>query len=433
MSIATGAVAAVALPGGPTLPWNATATPDAGATPSGAPSASAGASATPEPTAPAAPGSRANSAFVPADARRNGIPERLQAALDQGRSALAAPGISAAVLFPDGSLWAGTAGVADLATARPLDVSTPFAVASISKTFLAAEILALVDDGRLGIDDPAVRYLPGMVVGSAPLDPRITIRQLLDHTSGLGDFLVSRELDRAVRADPTAVWTPARSLSYAGRPVGAPGAGYHYANTNYVLLGLIAEARSGATLADEYRRRFLGPLGLASAFYQGVEPPTGELPTSYRYRSASRSEVPTDVGDGTSVRPFTALTTAAGAAGSMAATPADLVRWARALYGGYVLSRESLAAMLDDAARVAQLTPAAPYGLGVQSYPIDGRPTYGHSGRLVGARSVVRWFPDAGIAIAVTTNESRFDPTIVLEHLLAIAAPASIGAGLSPG
>lgn len=406
---------------------------------SGSPSAVAVAS--PTPSVPAVSPSGGSSPlptappptpFAPSGMDRAGIVVRLQAALDRGQLELAAPGIAASVLFPDGRQWTGTAGVADLATQRPLTATTPFAIASVSKTFLAAEILTLVGEGRLTLDAPAVTYLRTTQVNGSALDKRFTVRMLLDHTSGLGDFLVSRTLDRAVQADPTARWTPALTLPLAGPPVAPPGAGYHYSNTNYVLLGLIAEALTGRTLAEEYRARFFDPLALRSASYQGFEPPTAELPTAYRYTSIRLSATPVDVTDGSDIRPFTAITTAAGAAGSVAASPRDLARWARALYGGFVLPESLVAEMVSDAARVDTLKPRYPYGLGVQVLDIDGRISYGHSGRLVGARSLVRWFPTEGIAIAVASNQSRYDLTPVLRDLLAIVAPEEIGGGRTP-
>lgn len=398
-------------------------------------SAAPGAGVTGAPTgseAAPSPGGSANGArpptslvrtTVPALLDRPGIREQLQAVLEAGCLELAAPGAAASILLPDGRQWIGTAGVADLASGRPLTPSTPFAVASISKTFLAAEILALVEEGRVTLDAAVAPSLPGVLVGGKPIDPRITVQQLLDHTSGLRDYLVDPRLDRAVRADPTRRWTVVKALAYAGRPVAAPGVRYFYSNTNYALLGLLAERITGRTLAAEYRARFFGPLGLHSAFYQGVEAPVSELPTAYRYTSTALGATPIDTTDGTGIRPFTAITTAAGPAGSVAASPADLVRWVEALYTGGVLDPVTVAAMVGDARTVAALKLGSSYGLGVQVLTIDGRVSYGHTGRLVGMRSVVRWFPDAGIAIAVTTNESRFDPTVILTGLLAVILP----------
>ena len=400
--------------------------------PSADQSSVAGSTAVPSGAPGPSPSLRPSSPYLPSPLDQAGVRERLQAALDGGRVALAAPGVVASVLFPDGHQWTGTAGVADLASGRTLAPATPFAIASVSKTFLAAEILALVGEGRLALDDAAATLIPGTIVGGRPLDARITVRQLLDHTSGLRDYLVDRALDRAVRADPTHAWTPDEALAYVGPPVAAPGAGYHYANTNYVLLGRIAESLTGRSLAAEYRVRFLDPLGLRATFYQAVEPAPGELATAYRYTSGALNATPVDVTDGTPIRPFTAITTAAGAAGSMASSAPDLARWARALYSGVALDPDLVRLMVDDASSTAYLEPGASYGLGVQVLTIDGRIAYGHSGRLVGARSVVRWFPAEGIAIAIVTNESRFDPTSILRDLLAIVAPESVAASSRP-
>lgn len=390
----------------------------------------------PTPGASSSPGAttalRTAAPYAPSMVDRPGIAARLQAALDAGRVTLAAPGLVASVLFPDGRQWTGTSGVADLATGRALAPDTPFAVASVSKTFLAAEILLLVDEDRLSLDESAARLLPTTLVGGAALDSAITVRMLLDHTSGLRDYLVDSTLDLAVRADPRTVWTPGQALAYAGSPVAPPGAGYHYANTNYVLLGLIAEHVTGRTLAQEYRARFFEPLGLRSASYQGVEPPVAELPTAYRYGSARLDAVPEDVTDGSDIRPFTAITTAAGAAGSVAASARDLARWARALYDGHVLPARLVDLMVRDADATLALDPPYPYGLGVQVLMVDGRVSYGHSGRLVGMRSTMRWFPDEGVAIAVVSNQSRFDPGFLVRDLLAIVAPQAIGGGWRP-
>jgi D-alanyl-D-alanine carboxypeptidase len=406
-----------------TIPGGPTTGPVAAATPSPSPVLP-----TPPPTATPVPTPEPTPTMPPATPRptgldQPGIAERLQAALDAGQVALAAPGIQASVVFPDGRLWTGVSGVADLATGRPLTLDTPFAIASVSKTFLAAEVLLLVDAGQLSLDDTPARLLPKTRIAGAAIDPRITIRMLLDHTSGLGEYLTSTKLDAAVRADPLAFWTPDRALSYVGRPAGKPGAGYHYANTNYVLLGLIVERVTGRTLAQEFRARFFEPLGLTSASYQGAEPPAAELPTAYRYSSIRLNARPQDVTDGSDIRPFTSILTATGAAGSVAMSAADLARWGRSLYGGDVLPPDLLALMLDDVAVTRTLEPGYPYGLGVQAFMIDGRVTYGHSGRLVGARSIVRWFPVDGITIAIVTNESRFDATPILVDLLALVAP----------
>jgi D-alanyl-D-alanine carboxypeptidase len=333
--------------------------------------------------------------------------------LDSLRAAYGLPGVSVAIRFADGSTWIGTSGLADVEDGRPVTPDTEFAVASISKTFLAALILDLVEDDVLELETPAVRYLPDLAI-----DPAITVRQLLDHTSGLHDYFDDPDIDKALLADREAVWTAEDALGYVGKPYFKPGRGWHYSNTNYLVLGLLAEAVGGAPLAEQLRARFLTPLGLDHTHYQGVDDPLGPLARAYRFDGPDLDEPAIALTDGTDVVPFTSVVTAAGSAGSIASTAEDLVSWAKALYDGGVLSPVSRAAMVADVERTAPFKPSIPYGLGVQAATIDGRPTLGHSGRLLGSRTVVRWLPGEGIAIAVLTNQSRNDPNVVARALL---------------
>jgi CubicO group peptidase (beta-lactamase class C family) len=124
--------------------------------------------------------------------------------------------------------------------------------------------------------------------------------------------------------------------------------------------------------------------------------------------------------------PFTSVVTAAAGAGGLASNTTDLARWARALYAGGVLSTESVDAILGDISRTEPYKPRVPYGLGVQRLEIDGVPSLGHSGRLLGFRSAVRWLPEDDIAIAVLTNQSRTDPGIFVRALLRIARQGTV-------
>jgi D-alanyl-D-alanine carboxypeptidase len=341
----------------------------------------------------------------------------LRAALDRRLEALRAkagiPGISATILFPDGSIWQGAAGLADVATKRRVSTGTVFPAASISKTFTAALILALVADGRVGLDKPVTSYLPTLAI-----DRTITVRQLLDHRSGLSDFYFHKAIDKALLSKPSLVWTAARSLTFVGKPYFKAGTGWHYSNTNYLILGLLAEAVGGDTVAHQLHTRFLGPLGLDHTSYQLVEAPLGPVAHGYRFTGANLKLPGIDLSDGTTVVPFTSVVTAAGAAGSIATTSGDLARWGRALYQGTALDRASRIAMVADALQVAPYQPAISYGLGVQVVQIDGHVTLGHSGRFLGARAAVRWVADEGITIAVMTNQSRSDPNVIVADLL---------------
>ena len=414
---------------------SATATTASSLDPS--PGASGSASATPVPTAsspipattrPATSPARPSATTVaptgpfvetPTRGLATSATEATRKALTQRLGSLRAtyglPGVSAAILFPDGTMWRATSGFADVAAKRRLTADTEFAVASISKTFLAALILALAEEDRLDLEASVGSYLPDLVI-----DPLITVHQLLNHTSGLHDYFYDPDIDEALLADRTRAWTAADALSYVGKPYFEPGTGWHYSNTNYVVLGMLAESIGGAPLAEQLRTRFLAPLGLDHTHYQGVEKPLGPLARAYRFSGPGLRLPPIPLSDGSNIVPFTSVVTAAGSAGSIASTADDLVTWARALYGGRLLAPGSLAAMVADVAVTAPFKPSIPYGLGVQAATVDGRPTLGHSGRLLGSRTVVRWLPDQGIAIAVLTNQSRNDPNLVARALLRV-------------
>lgn len=344
--------------------------------------------------------------------------EALQGRLDQLRERYGIPGISVTILFPDGSSWVGVSGVADVATKAPVTPSTSFAIASVSKTFTAALILALVEDGKLGLDDHVREHLPDLT----KVSPKITVRQLLDHTSGLRDYFYHPAIDRLLLAHPDRRWSTAEALKYVGKPYFPPGGGWHYSNTNYLVLGMLAEAVGDAALGDQIRVRLLEPLGLRHTWYQPTESAMAVSAHGYRFASTAKDAKPIDLSDGTPVAPFTSVVTAAAGAGGLAANSSDLARWARALYAGGVLEPESVQEMLDDIALTERYEPTVPYGLGVQLIDIDGQRALGHSGRLLGFRSAVRWLPDQDLTIAVLTNQSRTDPGIFVRALLKIAA-----------
>jgi D-alanyl-D-alanine carboxypeptidase len=318
--------------------------------------------------------------------------------------------------MPNGSTWVGVSGLADVAASRRVTPSTSFAIASISKTFTAALVLALVEEGKIKLDAPVRRYLPGLKkVGS-----KVLVSQLLDHTSGLRDYFFHASIDHALLSDPDRRWDSRMALRYVGKAYFKPGAGWHYSNTNYLVLGLLAEAVGHEPLAKQIRTRFLAPLDLDRTWYQPVEPTRDDVAHGYRFKSAARNAKAIDLSDGTEIVPFTSVITAAGPAGGYASDARDLAMWVRALYGGQVLAPATVD-LMTDVTYTASKKARVPYGLGVQVIEIDGRRTFGHSGRLLGFRSAVRYLPDEGISIAVLTNQSRVDPAPILRSLLKLA------------
>jgi D-alanyl-D-alanine carboxypeptidase len=327
---------------------------------------------------------------------------QLQAVLDRVQSSYPVPGLQAAVIMPDGFTWTGASGRSEIgATARAATPETSFVVGSITKTFVATLVVQLASEGRLSLDDPLSRWLPRYPNAAA-----ITIRELLNHTSGIYNYFEHPKYEALVFKRPNHRWTTTEILSLTGKPYFAPGKGYHYSNTNYVLLGLIAERITGRSLAVEIRRRFLTPLGMGHTHFQDEEPVPVRGAMGYLY-NGNRSFK--GLWDGSSERPNTSAATVAWAAGAMVSTAGDLATWTRALYGGKVLQPQWLTQMLSFG--------TYGYGLGVRSVTIAGQPAWGHAGSLRGFTAATWYLPLQQVTVSVTTNRGRIDPNGIAARL----------------
>ncbi len=385
---------------------------DPGIVPGAASATPAAASPTPSP----APSGSSDPAASPPDGV-TGIPATtLQTRLDRVRKRLSIPGVSVAILWDDGRRWLGASGWRNVRADEPMTTGTAFALASVSKTFTAAVVLELVEEGRLSLADRVSDRLPGY-----PVHPAMTIRQLLDHTSGIPDFFLNARIDAPLQADKEAAWTPEETWTYVAplRKRYLPGRVWLYSNANYLLLGQIVENVTGHPLAQEIRERLLDPLGLEATWYQAVEEPRAPGTRGYRLaRDGTGGLRPVSVAAVSDVMPFRSVVTAAAGAGSIAATAADAARWMRAFAGGDVLTPAMQRRMLADVAVTKRLKARVPYGLGIQALPLAGRRALGHSGRFLGFRNVVRYLPGEGVTIAVLTNQGVQDPARVAEALL---------------
>jgi D-alanyl-D-alanine carboxypeptidase len=381
-------------------------------------------SATPTPSATPAPSPSGS----PAVASTDGVPAKtLQARLDKIRKKLQIPGVSVAILWDDGRRWLGASGMRDVVAADPMTTGTAFALASVSKTATAAVVLQLVEEGKLSLDQKVAPLLPAF-----DMNAKITVRQLLDHTSGLPDFFLNAKIDRQLKKDKNAAWTAERTWAYVPDKRPKPGKYWIYSNSNYLLLGELVEAVTGRPLAVEVRERLLDPLGLEGAWFQAEEDPRVKGTVAYRLVAAQGGALrAVPVARKSDIMPFRSVVTAAGGAGSLAATAVDAARWMRAFAGGDVLTPAMQREMLADVARTAALKSRIPYGLGIQSLPIAGRYALGHSGRFLGFRNVVRYLPAEGVTIAVLTNQGAKDPTTIAESLLKVVLPPLPGASPS--
>jgi D-alanyl-D-alanine carboxypeptidase len=314
-------------------------------------------------------------------------------------------GLQVAVRLPDGQTWLGDAGEAEFAPPRPIADDTVFSIASVSKTFIAALILKLAEEGRLDLDVPFGTYWT-----DAPRKDSVTIRQLLSHTSGIYNYFENPRylaVSRAwLRTTPTPAdsllsrehhWTYQDIMSLVKTGYCRAGECYHYSNTNYVILGKIAEVVGGAPLHVQLRERFFEPLGLRDTVYQPAEQPPPDAAHGHWDYGVGYADHTRDA----RLRPFMAALTAADAAGAIASTARDLSVWAAALYGGQVLSPASLAQMTT-------MLPEGLYGLGTDVAVFAGHRAYGHRGGLRGFEASMWYFPAEGVAIVLLSNQGNW-------------------------
>jgi D-alanyl-D-alanine carboxypeptidase len=333
----------------------------------------------------------------------------LQRAVDRVVAA-GAPGVIA--LVRDGGRTVRVAGgYANLNTRRDLRVDDRFRVGSATKTFVAAVILQLAGEGRLGLSDTVERWLPGQV----PNGGAITVRQLLNHTSGLADYAPDEDdtFIRRVLADRHRVWTPGElvALGTARPPLHAPGARWSYSNTGYILLGQIVEAATGNPLETELRTRLFAPLRLRATSFDSRARIAGRHAHGYSRIGARRSYDISVLNQ-----------TWAGAAGAIASTAGDLARFHRALFGGRLLRPRLLAQMRTTVPTGADVQS---YGLGLIRSRFPCGTFWGHGGETLGYLSYAdsRRGGRRQVMIAVTADQSVFRrrTMLALERLRELA------------
>jgi D-alanyl-D-alanine carboxypeptidase len=358
----------------------------------------------------------ASTAFSPA------IQRQLQQALAQSVANPAVPGMIVGIWIPGHGTWVRAAGLADRTSKRPMQVQDSMRIGSVTKTFMATLILQLVGDGKLRLDDPITRWAP-----QVPNGQHITIRELLNMSSGLFNYTEDPlwvQQAFSPRTGPARrQWTPQQliQVAVAHRPYFPPGTGWHYSNTNYILLGEIIEQVTGRPVAEVLRTRILQPLGLTHTVY----PTTQAMPNPHAqgYATQLGSSILTDV---TRTNPSWA-----GTAGAMISTLDDLHTWAQALATGTLLGaaqqRERLTWNPYAALPTHGLTQ---YGLGVAQ--LVG--FLGHSGGLPGFNTEMWYLPTTHATVVVMANsdnsitvppQQELDPAnLLLQRIVQVVFPA---------
>ncbi|WP_235036860.1 serine hydrolase [Actinomadura sp. K4S16] len=311
-----------------------------------------------------------------------GSGKALQAVLDEAVRE-GAPGALAQSRTPHRILNLSS-GVADLATGHPPRADMKFRIASITKTFVATVILQLVAEGRLRLDDTVAKVIPGVVHGNGYEPNKITMRMLLDHTSGVADYTGNPRITEIALADPRHDFT-LRELADAGLeypPDFPPGTSWRYSNTNYVLLGMVIQAVTGRTYVHEINKRIIRPLHLRSTYFPGTDP---RIRPPHLHAYVPAEDDPSRLEDNTNIN-----TTFARATGDLISTVGDLDRFDSALLRGRFLPARLLEEMLRPTPGSHPFPGSAMfrYGLGaIIATPPCGVRVYGNGGTLDGWES----------------------------------------------
>jgi D-alanyl-D-alanine carboxypeptidase len=324
------------------------------------------------------------------------------------------PGAMVVLRTPQGTYDAAV-GTTMLGAQTPPAADTHFRIASNTKTMTAALIVLLAQDGKLKFSDPVSAYVPNVPNGG-----NITIAELLKMRSGLFNYTADLTLSAASDADPTKVWTPQEVLDIAFRhpPQFAPDASYEYNNTNYALLGLIAEKAGGRPLAQQFQDRLFGPLGLEQTSLPAADDNSIPAPYAHGYMYGGTlyamvdEQYPADMqaaaraGTLQPVDYTNQNSSYATAAGGAISTADNLATWMRGLVSGKVFNVDYQQQWLTSLqAEDPDQPEGQKYGYGI-SYQRFGpnASMYYHGGELPGFNSFMGYDPDNDVALVIWTN-----------------------------
>ncbi|AOC96990.1 D-alanyl-D-alanine carboxypeptidase precursor [Flavobacterium anhuiense] len=306
--------------------------------------------------------------------------QKLQTAVTNSWSGSGLPGVSVAVSTPNLGMVYASAGIGNVYTQSPILSNTQYRIASATKNFTATLIMRLQDAGYFNINDKLSQHLaiPGLPNGST-----ITIKQLLQHTAGVGDYLngSSAFINAAV---PDKIFTDAEIVGYINN-MGAsftPGSSYEYSNGGFYLLGMLIEKKLGKTLDVAIQEWITTPLELTNTFMDFTSTTTNKIP---------------NLAEGT--RAYNYSPTSVKGAGAIVANPGDLAKYCKAIFGGNYLTQSSINAMILPSA----LNSA--YGLGTRLYTSSNNVKYhGHTGTILGYNSFMYYIPSLNVSVGITTN-----------------------------
>ena len=341
----------------------------------------------------------------------------LQDALVTG-IAMGLPGLSVAIGTGDTVTWTGTAGYSDLYQRIPVKVNDRFCVGSITKTFVARVILQLVEEGKLDLDKTPADYLNLEIVRNVANTDKATLRQLLNHQSGIPTWEFQPDWIRKGRGDQMEldhIWGKTETLEYATKDLlaatHAPGQRYAYSNTNYTILGLVIEAVTHHDAAAEIRRRILEPLKLKDTFLESFEENPDGYVNHYHYATPTFENVAGVHKEFTEIRPYVVESTPANlspewTAGGIVSSARDILRWAQSIRDGELVGEEMQKEAFTYYPPEELPRGRARYMQGISqiTHHYKGRTAFGHSGGTLGFTAMMYWFENTDIIVVMLTN-----------------------------
>jgi D-alanyl-D-alanine carboxypeptidase len=321
-----------------------------------------------------------------------------------------APGVIVGIWIPNKGSYISAQGVSNPATGMGMNTDDHMRIGSVTKTFTITALMILADRNRLSLDDPVSKYLPYVPNGS-----NITLRTLANMTSGIFNYTEDAIWEEQSQANPHRIWS-ARELVNVGLshpPYFAPGKGWHYSNTNTVLVGQVLEKVTRQSMAAIFQRYIFAPQGLRYTIW----PLSADMPFPYAH---GVTQVNGKIVDATKFSP-----TVANAAGELVSTLADMRVWAKANATGALLSPAMRKQHLTWVT-LPPLTPSHTYGLGI----LNNHGWLGHNGSIPGYTSEVFYLPsqDATIVILASSDvavDNKTPADALLNDLTRIVTPAN--------
>jgi len=336
-------------------------------------------------------------------ANTTALKNALQLKLGEWHKAGSFPGATLGVVLANGESFGLAVGVSDRETKRPMMPNDRMLAGSVGKTFAAATALQLVKEGKIGLDDKIEKYL-----GREPWFPRlpnakdITVRQLMNHTSGLVRYEFKEQFTKDLTANPDKVWKPAELVAYLldEKPPFEAGKGWDYSDTNYIVLGMIIEKVTGKKLYDEADRRLIKPLKLTDTIPQDGPRLKGVV-QGYAGPNNPFGGSDAMIVNGTFIiNPQFEWT-----GGGYVSTAQDLARWAKMIYEGKAFSPDLLPQVVEGVP-APMLGRDTKYGLATIIRQTPMGISYGHSGFFPGYLTDMTYFPQQKVAVAVQVNTS---------------------------